>query len=229
MAFLESASFGVFLTCLSYYIGLKIKKLGKNNALLNPLAIATILIIFFLLLTGIPLENYMQGGRIVSFFIAPATIALILNLYKNLDLLKKNALAIILGVFAGIIVNALIVVILTKAFRLGPYLSISILPKSITTAIGQAFSASYGGNPNISMVAIILTGITGAILAKPVFQLFKITDPIAIGTSLGSTSHAVGTGRALEYGEVQGSMAGLSIALAGILSVLILPIFVQFL
>ena len=220
--------FGIVLSISTYLLGQQIAKRYKSP-FLNPLLISILLSITTLQLFHIPLEHYLKGGQYITFLIAPATVALIVPLYEQLDILKANLKAIILGILAGTITSLLSMVFFVKLFHLEKSVSISIIPKAITTAIGMDLSAQFGGIPAISAAIIIITGILGAILAPPFMKLTKIHDPIAVGVSLGTASHAVGTSRARELGAIQGAMAGLCIGIAGIFTAILLPFVLQLL
>lgn len=214
--------FGIVLSIVTYLFGQKLAAKFKSP-LLNPLLVSIVLCIVILLTCNIPLESYMDGGKYITFLIGPATVALVVPLYEQLEVLKSNFKAIIIGIFAGTLASLLSMVMFVKLFHLEHALSVSIIPKAITTAIGMDLSAQFGGIPAISAAIIILTGILGAILAPPFMKLVKIKDPIAVGVCLGTASHAVGTSRAREIGELEGAMAGLCIGIAGIFTAILLP------
>lgn len=207
-------------------IGLKVAQKVKTP-LANPLLIAMILVIAFLKAFNISYETYNNGDKYISFLIAPATVAMIINLYKNIDLLKKNIVPVLVGVTAGVLTSILSVYLMAKLFGLDNQLRASIMPKSLTTAIGSAISEEYGGIVPITIVCMVISGIGGAVVAPTVMKIVKVEDPVAQGVGIGTTSHAVGTSRALQMGEIQGAMSGLSIALAGFISVILIPIIVR--
>lgn len=225
-AIIESPYFGILLSLVMYMIGLKIAQKVKSP-LANPLLIAMILVIAFLKAFNISYETYNNGAKYISFLIAPATVAMIINLYKNIDLLKKNIVPVLVGVTAGVLTSILSVYLMAKLFGLDNQLRASIMPKSLTTAIGSAISEEYGGIVPITIVCMVISGIGGAVVAPTVMKIVKVEDPVAQGVGIGTTSHAVGTSRALQMGEIQGAMSGLSIALAGFISVILIPIIVK--
>ena len=225
-AIIESPYFGILLSLVMYMIGLKIAQKVKSP-LANPLLIAMILVIAFLKAFNISYETYNNGAKYISFLIAPATVAMIINLYKNIDLLKKNIVPVLVGVTAGVLTSILSVYLMAKLFGLDSQLRASIMPKSLTTAIGSAISEEYGGIVPITIVCMVISGIGGAVVAPTVMKIVKVEDPVAQGVGIGTTSHAVGTSRALQMGEIQGAMSGLSIALAGFISVILIPIIVK--
>ena len=194
-------------------------------ALFNPLLIRTIIVMGFLNYFKVPVSNYMVGGDLILFFLAPATVVLAVPLYRQLNLLKKNFLPIMVGGIAESIFNAIIsVVVLGKIMGIDQKLLLSFMPKSITTPIGIELSTLLGGIPSITVFAIIVTGIIGNVSAPYVCSLCRIKHPVAKGIGIGISSHAVGTSRAIEMGEVEGAMSALSIVIAGILTIAIAPL-----
>ncbi|MFM1524278.1 MULTISPECIES: LrgB family protein [Helcococcus] len=219
-------AFGIFLTVGIYIIALQISKKTKI-AFLNPVLVTSVVVILILLGLGIKYEDYNNGGIYITFLIGPSTVALVVNLYKNLDLLKRNFIAIFVGVISGVITAIVSVFLMTKLVGLEGDLQISLVPKSLTTAIGVSISEEFGGISAITVFAIILTGIIGAVMSPFVFRVFGIRDRVAKGIGLGTASHAVGTSKAIQMGEVEGAMSGLSIALSGFISVILIPIFIS--
>ncbi|MCT1796316.1 LrgB family protein [Helcococcus kunzii] len=220
----KSPVFGIVITLVMYIISLWINKKTKIAAL-NPLLVSTIFVIIFLLITKINYEDYNIGGQYITFLIAPSTVALVVNLYKNIDLLKKNLIPIFVGIFAGVITSVLSVFALSKLLGINKEMLSSLIPKSLTTAIGVAISQEFGGIEVITVFAIIITGIVGAVISPFVFKIFNIKTRVAKGIGLGTAAHAIGTSKAIEMGEVEGGMSGLSIALAGFISVILIPLF----
>jgi len=223
--FFSTPLFGVLLSLVAFEIGLFINRKTKISVL-NPLLIALCLIIIVLKGLNITFEQYNVGGQIITFFLAPATVALAIPLYKNIQLLKKNALPILGGIFVGSTVGIISIILMAKAFNLDLVLGLSLVPKSITTPIGMEVSKQLGGIPEITVAAIIVTGLTGTIMAESIFKLLKIKDPVAIGIAIGTSAHALGTTKAIEMGEVEGAMSGLAIGIAGLMTVFIAPIVV---
>jgi len=218
-----SPVFGVLISIIAYEIGALIKQKFKLS-IFNPLLIAIILLILFLMKFNIKYDDYNNGGKIISFFLAPATVALALPLYKKFSLFKKNAVPIIAGIFCGAVSGMVCVVVLSKLFGLSGQLTKSLVPKSITTPIGMALAKQLGGIPSIAVVAIIITGIFGSIIGPFLYKILKINDKVVMGIAMGSSSHAVGTAKALEIGEAEGAMSSLTIAISGITTVIIAPI-----
>jgi len=223
--FFSTPLFGVLLSLVAFEVGLLINRKTKLSVL-NPLLIALCLIIIVLKVLNISLEEYNVGGQIITFFLAPATVALAIPLYKNIQLLKKNALPILGGIFVGSSVGIISIILMAKAFHLDLVLGLSLIPKSITTPIGIEVSKQLGGIPEITVAAIIVTGLTGTIMAESIFKLLKIKDPVAVGIAIGTSAHALGTTKAIEIGEAEGAMSGLAIGIAGLMTVFIAPIIV---
>lgn len=219
---ISSPVFGVLISIIAYLIGCFIKDKLKFSVF-NPLLIAIIILIAVLSGFKIEYTDYNKGGEIISFFLAPATVALALPLYKKFSLFKKNALPILAGIICGACTGIASIVVLSKLFHLSDELTISLIPKSITTPIGMALSQQLGGLSSITVVAIIVTGILGSIIGPFLDKIFKINDKVAMGIAMGNASHAVGTARAMELGETEGAMSSLTIAIAGIITVIIAP------
>lgn len=218
-----SPVFGVLISIIAYEIGALIKQKFKLS-IFNPLLISIILLVVFLMKFNIKYDDYNNGGQVISFFLAPATVALALPLYKKFSLFKKNALPIIVGILCGSISGMICVIVLSKLFGFSSKLTKSLMPKSITTPIGMALAKQLGGISSIAVVAIIITGILGSIIGPFLYKILKINDKVAMGIAMGSSSHAVGTAKALEIGEAEGAMSSLTIAISGITTVIIAPI-----
>lgn len=221
----SSIYFGIAITIIAYIVGLRINRRFKLT-ILNPLIISILLIIGLLSLFNIDYDDYYKGGQYISFLLTPATVCLAIPLYQQLELLKKNLKAVIVGITAGVISSLISIFILAKLLNLSTSLYISLLPKSITTAIGISLSEELGGIPTVTVLSILTTGLTGNLLAEYILRLFRIKSPISKGLAIGTSSHALGTSKALELGRVEGAMSSLSIAIAGILTVLLAPFFV---
>lgn len=215
--------FGMFISVFAYIIGMWLKKKLKWG-ILNPLLVAVILVIAFLLGSGISYSDYNEGASYISYFLTPATVCLAIPLYKQLELLKKNFAAVIIGITSGVLASAVSIFLMSALFNLDHVYYVSLLPKSITTAIGMGVSEEAGGIVTITIVSIILTGIFGNIIGETWFKLVGIKEPIAKGLALGTASHAIGTTKALELGEVEGAMSSLSIAVAGLMTVVVVPL-----
>lgn len=225
--FKDSIYFGVGISIVGYLLGEIINKKFKL-AIFNPLLISIIFAIAFLCAFRIDYDTYNDGAKYLSYLLTPATVCLAVPLYQQLDLLKKNLKAVFLGIFAGVISSLSSILILCILFNLNHQQYVTLLPKSITTAIGIGVSEELGGIPTITVAVIILTGLFGNLIASNIFKLFNINDPIAMGLAIGTSSHAMGTARALELGEIQGAMSSLSVAVAGMLTVIGASIFASF-
>ena len=215
--------FGMFISVAAYLLGMWLKK-KLGWAVLNPLLLAILLVILFLKLTGISYDDYNTGAGYISYFLTPATVCLAIPLYKQLELLIKNFIAVILSITAGVAGSVLSVFLMSMLFRLEHVHYVSLLPKSITTAIGMGVSEEAGGIVTLTVVSIIITGILGNITADAWFKLVGIKHPIAKGLAMGTAAHAIGTAKALEMGEVEGAMSSLSIAVAGLMTVVAAPL-----
>lgn len=215
---LYSPFFGVVLTIFAYQAGISINRKVKH-ALANPILIAVLLIIAVLLLFDIPLEAYQQGGNLIYLFLAPATAALAVPIYKNWQILRLNWKPIIAGTMAGSFSSFVIVFALCRLFKLDQTLTLSLLSKSVTTPIAAGITEQLGGIVPIAIAAVVCTGIAGNILAPFLVKLFRVDDPVAQGIGIGTCSHALGTTRAITMGELQGAMSGLAIGLSGLFTV----------
>ena len=218
-----SPYFGIALSILAFWAGEKLQKKLKSP-FCNPLLIAILIIVIILLVFDIPYDSYNEGGAVINMFLAPATACLAVSIYTKLQLLKENAIPILVGCTAGSLSSMGSVYVLCKLFGLDEAMTASLLPKSITTAIGMGVSEEAGGIVTMTIVSIILTGIIGNIVADGWFKLVGIKEPIAKGLALGTSAHAIGTAKALELGEVEGAMSSLSIAVAGLMTVVAVPI-----
>ena len=215
--------FGLVLSLSAFEIGLYINR-KTSIAILNPLLIAILLVICFLFAFNIDFDTYNRGGQFINMFLGPSTVILAVPLYKQLDLLKRNAKAILIGVFMGSCLGIFSIIGISYLVGLDTSMIKSLIPKSVTTPIGIAVSEQIGGLMPITVLAIIITGIIGAVFGPTICRIFKIEDRVAIGISIGTASHAVGTTKALELGEIEGAMSSLSIGIAGIITVIVAPI-----
>jgi len=222
-----SAYFGAVISLFTYFIGDYIKQKTKI-ALISPLLISVGITIITLLILKIPYESYQSSTRFIHNLLTPVTVCLAVPLYEKLQLLKKNKAAILCGIISGIITSCICVFIIALICKLDHAEYVTLLPKSITTAIGVGLSEKLGGIPSITAPVIVITGVFGGIIAPVVFRILKISDPVAKGIALGTSAHAIGTSKAFEYGETEGAMSGLSIAVSGILTVIAAPLFASF-
>lgn len=224
----DTEIFGLILTILFYNIGIYIQKKTKKP-IFNPLLIAILCIILFLSITKIPYESYKLGADRINFFLGPVTIVLAVPLYKQFDLFKKYLLEILIGISCGVVVSFISVKLIGHFTNANFDIINSLIPKSITTPMGISLTKTLNGVEAITVVSIILTGILGAIMSPVVFKIGKINHPVAKGIALGTSAHALGTTKALEMGEVEGAMSGLSIGISGIITVILIPIIIKFL
>ena len=224
----DSLFFGMVVSVLAYQAGLWIKRKWKL-AVFNPLLISIFLVIAVLLIFDVDYERYNEGAKYLSYLLTPATVCLAIPLYEQLEQLKKNAKAIAAGILSGVLSSLVSVLALAAAFGLSHEEYVTLLPKSITTAIGMGVSEELGGIVTITVAVIIVTGVLGNIIAELVCKIFRIHEPVAKGIAIGSASHAIGTAKAMEMGEVEGAMSSLSIAVSGLLTVIGASVFAMFL
>ena len=223
----NSAYFGVTVSLIGYGAGIMLKKKFKY-AFLNPLLISIIFVIGVVMLCGVDYESYENSAQYLSYLLTPATVCLAVPLYQQMTLLKKNLAAVACGILAGVLASLGSVLLLTFLFGLEHDVYVTLLPKSITTAIGMGVSEELGGLVTITVAVIIVTGVIGNVIGEAVCKLFRIYEPIAKGLALGTSSHAIGTAKALEMGEVEGAMSSLAIAVAGLLTVIGASVFAGF-
>ena len=219
----SSAVWGVLLTLAAFGLGVLINK-RTGKAIFNPLLLGTAFVIVVLSVLNIPYDTYAASASPISYLL-PATVSLAVPLYEKWDLLCKNLVAIVAGVLAGVMASLFSVLALALLLDLNHEQYITLLPKSVTTAISMDVSRELGGIATLTGAIVILTGIVGALAAETVCKVFRITNPIAKGIGIGTASHAVGTSKALEIGEVEGAMSGLSVAVAGIMTAVLCPLF----
>ena len=225
---IESSVFiGVMISLASYGLGMWLRK-KTGLSFMNPLLISIILVIVFLLLTGVSYQTYAEGANAISFLITPATICLAVPLYEKFNFLKKNRKAIVAGVVSGVVSSLGCILLLALMFKFDHQTYITFLPKSITTAIGMGVTEELGGYVSLAVVVIVITGVIGNVIAEGVLKLFRIEEPIAKGIAIGSSSHAVGTAKAMEIGQIEGAMSSLSIVVCGLLTVVGASIFAHF-
>ncbi len=223
---IDSVFFGAFLSLAAYQAGLALKKKFRL-AVLNPLLTSTFFVMAALLLLNIDYGSYNESAKYISYLLTPATVCLAVPLYQQISLLRKNLTAVAGGITAGVLASLLSVFLLSKFFSLSHEQYVTLLPKSITTAIGMGISEELGGIRTITVAVIIVTGIIGNVLAESICKLFRIQEPIAKGLAIGTSSHAIGTAKAMEIGETEGAMSSLAIAVAGLLTVLGASFFAQ--
>lgn len=224
----ESAFFGVMISLLAYEVGVRLKS-KINIILFNPLLIAIVVTMVVLCFFDIDYEVYYAGAKYLSYLLTPATVCLAIPLYEQVERLKKNWKAILLGICSGVVTSVVSVWALSILAGFNHQEYVTLLPKSITTAIGMDISKELGGYVSITVAVIVITGLFGNMVAEVVCKCFCIVEPVAKGIAIGTASHAMGTTKAMEIGDIEGAMSSLSIAVAGLLTVVGASIFATFL
>ena len=217
---MEHQFFGFILCVIAFRLGVWLNKKLKTP-IANPLLLAIVLIILFLMATGISVEQFQVGGSLVNMLLAPATAILALSIYRQREILKEYFLPIVAGCFVGSITSIGSVYGLCKLFRLDEKVSSSLLPKSVTTPIAMKVAESLGGISSITVAAVVVTGIIGAIIAPLLIKVFRVKNPVAAGVAIGTCSHAMGTTKAIEIGEIEGAMSSVAIGVSGLVTVLV--------
>ena len=216
----SSPFFGIALTVVAYWIGVKVQK-KTGLVICNSMIVTVALLIAVLLVFHIPYEDYYQGGSLINMFLGPATACMAVTVYAKIDLLKKNWLPVLAGCLAGTLTAIGSILLMSRLFGLDKAITVSLLPKSVTTPIATAVSEGHGGIVPITVAAVIVTGILGNLASPLLIRLFRIKDPMAAGLGIGTCSHALGTAKALELGETEGAMSGLAIGISGIFTALL--------
>ena len=224
---LNTQLFGIITILAFYNIALFIQK-KANKPIFNSLLICIILIILFLKITNIPYENFKTGADTMNFMLGPVTVVLALPLYRQFDLFKKHLKEILIGIIVGVVTSFVVTIAIGKLTLTNNQIVSSILPKSITTPMGISLVNALGGVEAITVVCIIATGIFGNMLGEAILKIGKIKHPVAKGIAMGTAAHAMGTSKALEMGEVEGAMSSLSIGISGVLTVILVPILMNF-
>ena len=224
---INSTTIGVVISVMVYELGLLLKRKFKS-AIFNPLLISIIFVICCLLLFRVDYNNYNKSAQYLSYLLTPATVCLAIPLYQQIKLLKENMVAIFAGIISGVLTSLVCIFVFALIFNFGHEEYVTMLPKSITTAIGMGISEELGGYVTITVAVIIITGVLGNICGEAVCKIFKITNPVAKGIALGTSSHAIGTAKAMEMGEIEGAMSSLSIVIAGICTMVGASVFANF-
>ena len=225
--FLSIGILPVALTLIAFLLGQKIQRKLKSP-LLNPILVAVIFVLIFLFLTGMPVSSYKAGMGSLSWLLTPATICLAVPMYEQFQVLKKNIAAIIAGVAAGAVSCLIMVVLFGILVGFDPLLTVSLLPKSITTAIGVALSEMLDGMTGVTTAAIVFTGIFASIMGPAFCRIFRLTDPVAQGVAFGTAGHVIGTSKANELDPLTGAVSSLSLVVAGLITAVVLPLFASF-
>ena len=220
----ESVYMGVMLTLGTYCIGIWLKKVS-GWTLMNPLLVSIVLSIGFLCATGTSYESYAKGADVISYLLTPATVCLAVPLYEQIEHLKRNYHAVTIGIVAGVLSSMLSLLGMVLLLGMDHQAYVTLLPKSITTAIGMGVSEELGGNVPVTILVIVITGITGNIFAEKFLRLIKVKEPIAKGIAIGSASHVIGTSKAMEMGQTEGAMSSLAIFTSGVLTVIMASVF----
>ena len=219
-----SATIGFVISLVTYGFGVWLHDKTKLD-IMNPLLISIALTIVILLVCKVDYKSYNDSAKYLSYLLTPATVCLAIPLYKQMALLKKNFRAILIGVLAGCLTSMGSVLIMSKLFRLSHADYVTLLPKSITTAIGMGVSEELGGVVTISVAVIIVTGIIGNVIAVGMSKLLCIKSPIARGLMCGTSAHAIGTAKAMQMGEIEGAMSSLAIVVSGLMTVILASFF----
>ena len=217
---MSSPFFGIWLSIAAFWIGVKLQK-KTGLVICNPLIIAIVLVSGTLLILKIPYESYEAGGSVINMFLAPATACLAVSIYTKASLLKENWIPVVTGAVCGSLASMGSVFLMCRLFSLDEAMTVSLMPKSVTTPIATAIAEGQGGIVSITVAAVIFTGILGNLCAPALVRLLRVKDPVAAGLAIGACSHAMGTARALELGETEGAMSGLAIGLCGIVTTLV--------
>lgn len=220
----QSVFGGVTLTLVTYLAGDALRRKFKL-AILNPLLFSTVAIIAVLVGLHIDYDTYNEGAKYISYLLTPATVCLAVPLYEQAKLLRSHMAAILAGILSGVLTSGICVLALSMLFHLSHKEFVTLIPKSITTPIGIGVSEELGGIATITAVVIVITGVFGGVMAEFILKIFHITDPIAKGIGIGSSAHVVGTAKAMEIGQIEGAMSSLSIAVSGLLTVILAPLF----
>ncbi len=223
----NSLYFGVFLTIFIYQASAAIQKKWPLP-ILNPVLISTFVIMGILLVTGIPYESYEQGAKIIGNMLTPLTVCLAVPLYRQLHILKGRVAAVFISIICGCLAHVATLLLLAQVLGVEDLLRNSLLGKSVTTAIALGITEELGGIQGITIIGVIVAGMMGPIVGPTILRFIRIKNPIAFGLGLGSASHAIGTSKALEIGEIEGAMSSLAIVVTGVLTVIIVPIVMSF-
>ncbi|MCJ0598212.1 antiholin-like protein LrgB [Enterococcus cecorum] len=223
-----NAYIGIIISLVVFEIGVFLFKKSKNFFLFMPLFVAIVLGVIVLKVTGISYEQYNEGGKYISFFLEPATVAFAIPLYKKRDVLKKYWFEIVLALTIGSIGSLFSVIVVGKLIHMHPAIIASILPQAATTAIAVPISESIGGVASITAFTVIFNGVLTYALGKMALRYFRIKDEIAQGLSLGAAGHALGVAVSMELGETETAMASIAVVIVGLVTVVVVPIFAPF-
>ena len=211
--------FGIIITIACYSIGLFAKKLIPSLSI--PPIVSNTLLILFIVFTPVTLEQYMVGGRIITMFMGPVTVILAMRIYNQREQLKANIIPVLGGCIAGSSASLLCVWFVARLFDLDSVITMSVLPKSVTSPIAMELAARSGGIEGLALAMVQFTGLVGAAFSPFFIKIFKLKDPIATGIAIGSSGHAIATAAAIKIGETEAAMSGLAIPLMGIITSII--------
>lgn len=217
--FTETVYWGILVSVGSYILCDYIQK-KKGLVFLNPLLFSTVFTILFLIIFRIDYENYYERAKLLYCMLSPTTVCLAVPLYEQINVLKKNMKAVLGGIISGVLASMGSILIFSVMFKFSHTMYVTLLPKSVTAAIAMGISEEMGGISSLTVPIVIMTGITGHIISEKICKIFKITEPVARGIAIGTASHAMGTTKAMEMGKIEGAMSSLSIAVAGIITVI---------
>ena len=223
----DTVYWGVLISIGSYMLG-KYLQTKFRIILFNPLLFSTIFTVLFLMVFHIDYGTYYEKADYLYYLLTPTTVCLAVPLYEQVKALKDNMAAILLGIMSGVIAGLGSILALSVLFDFSHTMYVTILPKSITAAMAMGVSEELQGVPSLTVPIVIMTGITGHIVAEKVCKWFRITEPIAKGIAIGSASHAMGTAKAIEMGKIEGAMSSLAIAVAGVMTVIGTSVFSNF-
>ena len=215
----------VLLTLVGYQVGLRLQKKLKSP-ICNPLAVAVVLVLLFMALTGLENSTYQAASVRLTWLITLATVCLAIPMYEQVQVLKKNLKAMIAGIAAGALSCLGMVLLWAILFRIDRELTVTLLPKSVTSAIGAPLSELNGGIASITTAAIILTGVISSVLGTTLCKLFGMKDEISRGVAFGTSGHVIGTSRANELSPLTGAVSSLSLVVAGLLTAVVFPLVV---
>lgn len=217
---LNSPLFGISITLIAFEIGVVIYKKIKSP-LSSPFILSIIFIISFLLIFKIPSSSYQKGGNIINLMLTPATAALAISMYHKVKIIKKNLFPIVIGTFVGSLVSITSIIVMCKLFGLDNNIKSAMIPKSVTIPIALDLSQKTGGITSVTITCVCLSGILGAVFSPLLIKIFKLNNSISAGLAIGTSSHGIGTSKAIEIGETEGALSGIAIGLSGIMTVII--------
>lgn len=221
----SSAFWGILITLGAYLIGVRVRS-RTGRFWCNPLLIACAIVIVLLCCTDLTYDSYRQGAKYVSDLLTPATVCLALPVYRQREHLRRYWKVILVGCAVGVASSMVSILALSRLFALNLMQTVTLLPKSVTTTIGLGLSEEMGGIASITVASILITGLVGSLTAEPLCKWLRIDHPVAKGLAIGSSSHAIGTTKALELGETEGAISSLATVICGLITAAALPLIV---